>query len=124
MGSINPDLNHNLRVVSTPEWPVPYYQRVFRHPVSLEKRAGNLNHVLVPLHDFHVIMAKEVLKSYELGYVVEAIENHFDLDTYKTQFKDSSLFSKAYVDDMLDALPVAFEQNLRILNEHDFADCL
>ena len=38
LGSINPDLNHNLRVMSTPEWPVPYYQRAFRHPASLEKR--------------------------------------------------------------------------------------
>lgn len=110
--------------MSTPEWPVPYYQRVFRHPASLEKNEGNLNHFLVPLHDFHAIMAKEVLKSINQGYVVEAIENHFDLDTYKTEFKDSSLFSKAYVDDMLECLPVAFEQNVRLLNEFDLADCL
>jgi hypothetical protein len=69
-------------------------------------------------------MAKEVLKSMKLGYVVEAIENHYDLATYKTQFKDSSLFSKAYADDMLDCLGVAFEQNVRLLNEFDLADCL
>jgi len=110
--------------MSTPEWPVPYYQRAFRHPASLEKREGNLNHFLVPLHDFHAVMAKELLKSLKLGYVVEAIENHYDLDSYKTQFRDSSLFSKAYVDDMLDCLTVAFEQNNRLLNEHDLADCL
>lgn len=124
LGSINPDRNHNLRVMSTPEWPVPYYQRAFRHPVSLEKDSGNLNHFLVPLHDFHAIIAKETLKSMKLGYVVEAIENHYDLDTYRTQFKDSSLFSKAYVDDMLDCLSVAFEQNNRILNDFDLGDCL
>jgi len=69
-------------------------------------------------------MAKELLKSLKLGYVVEAIENHYDLDSYKTQFRDSSLFSKAYVDDMLDCLTVAFEQNNRLLTEHDLADCL
>lgn len=84
LGSVNPDRNHNLRVMSTPEWPVPYYQRAFRHPASLEKREGNLSHFLVPLHDFHAILAKESLKSIKLGYVVEAIENHYDLDTYKT----------------------------------------
>ena len=95
--------------MSTPEWPVPYYQRVFRHPANLEKREGNLNHFLVPLHDYHVIIAKEILKTVGKGYVVEAIENHYDLDSYKTSFKDSSLCSKAYVDDMLDTLGVAFE---------------
>ena len=84
LGSVNPDLNHNLRVMSTPEWPVPYYQRVFRHPASLEKREGNLNHFLVPVHDFHAILAKELLKSMKLGYIVEAIENHYDLENYKT----------------------------------------
>ena len=27
---LNPYRNHQLRVMSTPEWPVPYYQRAFR----------------------------------------------------------------------------------------------
>ena len=61
------------------------------------------------MHDFHVIAAKEMLKSTNQGHVVEAIENHYDLETYCTSFKDSSLFSKAYVDDALDCLGVAFE---------------
>lgn len=95
--------------MSTPEWPVPYYQRQFRHPASLEKREGNLNHFLVPLHDFHVIIAKELLKSSGKGYVVEAVENHMDLESYTTAFRDSAQFSRAYVDDMLDCLSVAFE---------------
>jgi hypothetical protein len=95
--------------MTTPEWPVPYYQRIFRHPASLERREGNLNNFLVPVHDTDVIVAKELLKTLGKGYVVEAIENHYDLDTYKTTFKDSSLFSKAYVDDILDTLGVAFE---------------
>ena len=113
-----------MRVVSTPEWPVPYWQRIFRHPASLEKRVGNLDHFLVPLHDFHAILAKEWLKSIDQGYVVEAIENHYDIDSYTTGFKDSSTFSKAYVDDMLDCLNVAFEQNNKLLNDYDLADCL
>ena len=25
LGSINPEANHSLRVMSTPTWPVPYY---------------------------------------------------------------------------------------------------
>ena len=124
LGALNADRNHNLRVMSTPEWPVPYYQRAFRHPPSLEKRQGNIAHFNVPLHDYHVIMAKEMLKTNDKGHVVEAIENHYDLKSYKTSFKDSAYFSEAYVDDMLDCLDVTFKQNLRLMNEYDLSDCV
>ena len=124
LGALNPDLNHNLRVMSTPEWPVPYYQRAFRHPAALEKRAGDLGAFLVPLHDIHVLIAKEFLKTDGKGYVVEAVENHYDLENYCTSFKDSSQFSRAYLEDLAEALDVAKEQNTRILNEHDLADVL
>ena len=36
VSSLNPDRNHNLRVMSTPQWPVPYYQRAYRHPANLD----------------------------------------------------------------------------------------
>ena len=110
--------------MSTPDWPVPYYQRAFRHPASLEKYAGNLGHFLVPLHDFHAITAKELLKTIGKGYVVEAIENHYDIHNYRTSFKDSSLFSKAYLEDLAECIHVATDQNTRILNEFDLGDCL
>mmetsp|Transcript_2580 Transcript_2580/g.1827 ORF Transcript_2580/g.1827 Transcript_2580/m.1827 type:complete len:114 (+) Transcript_2580:129-470(+) len=110
--------------MSTPEWPVPYYQRAFRHPPAPENTLGNLSHFNVPLSDFHVIMAKEALKSAGYGYVVETVENHYDMDTYITEFKDSSLYSAAYVDDMLGSLNLAYEQNVRLLHDYDLADCL
>ncbi len=69
-------------------------------------------------------MAKEVLRSIGKGYIVEAIENHYDLSDYRTSFRDSALFSKAYIEDMASSLSVAQEQNTRILNEYDLADCL
>ena len=122
MGSINPDRNHNLRVMSTPTWPVPYYQRAFRHPANLDRPDADLDHFCVPLHDTHAVVAKELLKLNGHGYVVEAIENHYDIDSYLTSFKDSSLFSKAYVDDLLDCLGVAHEQNVQLLAEHDLHD--
>ena len=37
-------------------------------------------------------------------------------------FKDSKKFSNAYVDDFLDCLNVAHEQNLQILAENDLGD--
>lgn len=43
---------------------------------------------------------------------------------YITSFKDSADFSKAYVDDLLSGIDVAYKQNLKLLNEHDLADCV
>ena len=116
------DRNQNLRVMATPTWPVPYYQRAFRHPASVSKRNGDLSYFNVPLSDCHVVMAKELLKLEGHGYVVEAIEQHYDIPNYKTSFKDSSEFSRAYVDDLLDCLGVANEQNVRLLKDHDLSD--
>ena len=56
----------------------------------------------------HALLAKESLKEKGLGYVVEAVENHADSTTYCTSFSDSAMFSRAYTDDLLDCLDVAF----------------
>ena len=66
--------------MSTPEWPVPYWQRIYRHDPAPEQRdTWNPNQATVEINDAHVIMAKEMLKTKGLGYVVEAVENHLDL---------------------------------------------
>ena len=49
IASLNPERNQSLRVMSTPTWPVPYYQRAFRHPANLDKKDGSLLHVAVTL---------------------------------------------------------------------------
>ena len=108
--------------MSTPQWPVPYYQRAFRHPARLEQNEGDLGAFLVEVNDTHVMMAKEMLKLQGKGYVVEAIENHYDITSYRTKFADSTLFSQAYTDDLLDCLGTAREQDVKLLNEHDFTD--
>ena len=81
-------------------------------------------HIAVPLHDVHAMMAKELLKLKGEGYVVEAMENHYDIDSYLTQFEDCQQFCEAYVDDLLDCLGIAQQQNSRLLNEFDLADTL
>ena len=68
------------------------------------------------------MIAKELLKLEGKGYVVEAIEQHYELTTYLTSFRDSARFSAAYVDDLLDCLNVAQEQNAKILHENDLND--
>ena len=74
IASLNPERNNSLRVMSTPTWPVPYYQRAFRHPANLDKPAGDLMHIGNSLHAYHAVIAKEMLKLQGNGYVVEAIE--------------------------------------------------
>ena len=77
--------------MSTPTWPVPYYQRLMRHPVNTgDIYKGSLQNVAVNLHDMHVIEAKERLKQQGLGYVVETIENHAKTNTYLMAFNDST----------------------------------
>ena len=109
LSSINPDRSNSLRVMSTPTWPVPYYQRLMRHPVnSGDIDKGNLSYIAQDCNDMHALLAKESLKEKGLGYVVEAVENHADSTTYCTSFADSTMFSRAYTDDLLDCLDVAF----------------
>ena len=122
VASVNPDRNHNLRVMSTPQWPVPYYQRAFRHPARLDKDEGDLGYFLMAVNDTHVMMAKEMLKLEGKGYVVEAVEQHYDIDGYVTRFSDSAQFCEAYTDDLLDCLGAAREQDMKLLSENDFSD--
>ena len=59
-----------------------------------------------------------------MGYVVEAVENHSDTKTYCTSFEDSTKFSNAYTEDLLDCLNISFEQSKRVLNDIDLSDVL
>ena len=86
MGSIVPERNHQLRVMSTPTWPVPYYDRAFRHPTNLDEYKGDIGYVGVKIHDTHVMIAKEMLKLQGKGHVVEAVEQHFKIKNYLTSF--------------------------------------
>uniref|UniRef100_A0A7S3JLY8 Uncharacterized protein n=1 Tax=Euplotes harpa TaxID=151035 RepID=A0A7S3JLY8_9SPIT len=124
-GVMNTDRNHKLRVMSTPEWPVPYWQRSFRHDPCVEDDTGfDITGYSDSLNDFHVIFAKEYLKTVGKGYVVEAVENHFDITKYTTDFEDSHSFTEAYIDDMLDSIDIVSRQNIKLLNTYDLADCL
>ena len=99
-----------MRVLSTPTWPVPYYDRAFRHPVALgDINVGSLSYFALPLSDVDVVLAKESLKLHGLGHVVEAVEQHWKINTYCTAFGTSKQFCEAYVDDLLDCLGVAHE---------------
>ena len=96
-----------------------------RHPVnSGDINKGNLSHIAGECSDAEVIKAKEALKQKGMGYVVEAIDNHYQGKTFVTQFDDSTQFTKAYTEDLLDCLNVAFDQSKRVLNDIDLADTI
>ena len=96
-----------------------------KHPVnSGDIDKGSLSCLAEPITDAHAIMAKQALKANGLGHVVEAVENHADTTTYCTSFEDSTKFSNAYTEDLLDCLDVAFNQSKRVLNDIDLADTL
>ena len=65
--------------MSTPTWPVPYYQRAYRHPAHLDVDKGEILHVAQHVHDSDAMLAKELLKLQGDGYIVEAIEQNFDM---------------------------------------------
>ena len=112
-----------MRVMSTPTWPVPYYDRAFRHPVNIDDtNRGSLSTICRSVNDADVLIAKELLKLQGMGHVVEAVEQHWKIPHYITRFGSSKQFCEAYVDDLLDCLGVAHEQNVRLLAEHDLAD--
>ena len=60
----------------------------------------SLNNHWATLSDVHVLIGKEILKTKGKGYVVEAVENHYDIKDYKTKFSDSGAFSEAYLEDL------------------------
>ena len=125
ISTLNPERNQNLRVMSTPTWPVPYWQRSYRHdPTPLEMNEIDLSCQLSPITDGNVIQAKENLKMNGQGFVVEAVENHLKISHYITNFKDSGDFCTAYVEDLLDCLTLVSKQNKRIMDEIDLADAL
>ena len=84
----------------------------------------DLGYMNVPIHDIHSMVAKEILKTQGLGYIVEAVENHFNINDYQTKFECSNEFSETYVDDMLDCLDLVARQDQSILAKYNLGDCL
>lgn len=81
-----------------------------------------MGYFLVEVDDTHAMIAKELLKLEGKGYVVEAIEQHYDITNYRTKFGDCTQFCRAYTDDLLDCLGTAREQDVKLLAENDFND--
>lgn len=109
------------RVVSTPTWPVPYYQRLYKaYPVREKKDKISLLLSDIDIDDSNWYSAKEYLReSYRGRQAVEWVENHLKTDSYVLIQNDVGNMAKAYIDDIVGFLNAANRENKRILDKTD-----
>ena len=117
--------HNNLRVISTPEFPVPYYQRITRAAPSTEQVTIDLLTILEPINDSTVIRVRhELAKTPEGLKVLEYADNYMEGSTYETTIESVAPQCDIYADDLINYLDCAHEENVRILKSCDLADCL
>ena len=111
--------------MSTPEFPVPYYQRIMRNPPAIENITIDLSAIIEPVNEGTVIRTKSTLADSPEGLkVIDYIENHMKLDSYITCINSSAEQCHIYSDDLIHYLDSAHEENCRILKACDLAECL
>ena len=120
------DRRHNaLRVISTPEFPVPYYQRITRALPSSEQQTLNLLNLKSETDENVVIKTKEQLSKTSEGLkVLEFVENKMALKSYSTNVQSVSTQAEIYTEDLINYMDSAHDENHRILNSVDLGDCL
>ena len=117
--------HNNLRVISTPEFPVPYYQRIQRALPSTEQQTLNMLNLKSSCDDNVVIKTKEELsKSAEGLKVLEFVENKMDLKSYTTKVESVATQAEIYTEDLINYMDSAHDENHRILGTVNLGDCL
>jgi len=114
--------HNNMRVISTPEFPVPYYQRITRAAPSTEHQTVDFRKLMSPVDQCCVIQTKEKLARTSEGLkVLEFVENKMNLSSYQTSIKNVTVQANIYSEDLLNYID---STNFRILKEVDLSDCL
>lgn len=117
--------HNNLRVISTPEFPVPYYQRIFRHLDSPSQMSLDMRRLVTQPDNTNAIKTRDQLsKSSEGLKVLEFVENSLDTKSYITEIRSISAQAEIYANDLIEYLDAAHEENCRIINQVDLSDCL
>jgi hypothetical protein len=117
--------HNNLRVMSTPEFPVPYYQRLMRNIPAVEDVSMRIDTILEPPTDSTVIRVKNNLARTADGLkLIDYIENRANIKSYITYIPSVTKQCNIYSDDLIHYLDSAHEENCRILKAVDLADCL
>jgi hypothetical protein len=117
--------HNNLRVMSTPEFPVPYYQRLMRNIPVVEDINMRIDTILEPPSDSTVIRVKDSLaRSPEGLKLIDYIENRAHINSFITYIPSVTKQCNIYSDDLIHYLDSSHEENCRILKSVDLADCL
>mmetsp|Transcript_21727 Transcript_21727/g.25217 ORF Transcript_21727/g.25217 Transcript_21727/m.25217 type:complete len:148 (+) Transcript_21727:52-495(+) len=109
------------RVVSTAQWPVPYYQRLFKaYPVREKRERQSLLINNQSIGDVNWYTAKMNLKNtYEGREIVDYADNHWKSNSFIPIKNDIERQAGAYVSDLVGYIDVANKENKRILEKTD-----
>jgi hypothetical protein len=105
--------------MSTPTWPVPYWNRQGRvTPVMERKRDEDITNNGRPINWLDVHDARAGLRMSVKGREsLEYMENHAKITDFVVWQKDSGSMAKAYAADLVNYLDVANKENKRILGK-------
>jgi hypothetical protein len=122
-------LNHSsqLQVVSTNQWPIPYYKRMTIYPASLYPETDYNVDCTGNSHgepdEFNVYSAQRTLmktmRGREILQYMNSIGRKGDLNTVITS---PALSANVYTEDLLRHIDFTRKENARILKKHNFAE--
>ena len=117
--------HNNLRVISTPEFPVPYYQRIFREAPVCEDPTLNILKLNQSCDQNVVIRTKEELAQTSEGLkAIEFVENKMAVKSINTRVQSVGVQADIYAEDLMNYIDASHDENCRILSSCDLSDCL
>lgn len=104
------------RVVSTGQWPVPFYQRHYKPMTVGQTTREDLSQVGAPIGNSDVENTRNHLSLTANGrQILQHFENHAKVDSYVIRQNDTGNMAKAYCADLIKYIDVANKENKRIL---------
>lgn len=108
------------RVMATPQWPVPYYERLFKAYPVRKKEAMSLTPIDHEMCETYWIFARSKLNTTEKGrQAIRDIEETTEGNSFLMQLKDIGNLSRSYVFELSQFLDIAHKENKRILSKHN-----
>lgn len=122
-------VNHSsqLQVVSTNQWPIPYYKRMDIYPMSLYPETeynvdhnGNLSSKPTEYHAYRTQMT--LLETMRGREILQYMNNIGRKGNLLTTVESPAMCANAYTEDLLRHLDFTRKENARILKKHNFAE--
>merc|ERR1712183_153626 len=105
------------RVVSTGQWPVPFYERHYKPMTVGQTTREDMSNVAAPIGVTDVENTRNHLSRTAAGrQILQHFENHAKVQSYVVRQDDTGNMAKAYCADLIKYIDVANKENKRILN--------